>query len=370
MSGTSMTLQIRKQLTAGTTTTANTVGRESLDATYKMKYVERFTFKQLATALFLAIFFHSNLILAADTQFDIRQAKLSGISGDFYIPTLDHHLSPPGKFDVLLWQRNPARPDGRTVPVRSWDGGIKTGLHVPLLDRALRQAGFANSSGTTIAQIAPTEVGAYINSKDIPLEFRKHDRNSMMITPEYRFIRSDRPKPFTAIDRCVEVSFDLQVPTASDAGNIQSRSYVTFDLEFLDTVHRTLISLNVNVFHNAPVPARQQSTYFDGPTKNYVLFSLINSTSKWFTVLRDSATHQSTPWLGYKNFHFDICYNNFRDAVSILQVAYPNLVLSQAPESYQLISFHLNSEIIFNAGDAELGWSMRALRVSSGMLPN
>ncbi len=138
------------------------------------------------------------------------------------------------------------QPDGRTVPITTWDGGEKTGLHIDVNSQRDAQSGFVDRPGTSIAQVSGSEVGAYINSRDLGTSVGSaYNRGNMMITPGYRFPQNAQPTPFILPNYVLDVLLDLQVPTASDAGITGSKSYVTFDIEFKDRASTQLISLNV-----------------------------------------------------------------------------------------------------------------------------
>ena len=250
-----------------------------------------------------------------------RQPVLSGVSHDFIIPPVERHPPPEGVFLMVQWQRDAYQPDGHTVPVTGWDAGEKTGLFVG--NRPDAQTGFENRPGTTVAQIAGGEVGAYLNSRDHGPAANPRQPANMMVTPAYRFPANARPMPFGQPGRALDFSLELQVPTASDAGRPGSMSYVTFDVVFIDVATQERISLDVNLFFNVGEQGMRQATFHDVGSKAFVLFAPLLPQTGWVTELPGTTQHLRQPWRGYRPFRFEINTEGFVQAVRTLQARFP-----------------------------------------------
>ncbi len=325
----------------------------------KMQCVKRCVIISGALALLLGAAGQAAHAETPTREVILRQPVLTGVAQDFVIPLIDLKPTPLGVFQMVLWQKSPYRPDGYTVPVH-WDARTKTGLHVGGNEN--RQTGYADRPGTTIAQIAGAEVGAYLNSSDFEPTGRC---DKMMVTPAYKFTKAEQRRPFAAPGGAVQVSLDLQVPSAESARGPNSRSYVSADLEFTDPVSHVKISNGVNLFFNhfggkggPEIPG------FDGPSHSYMMNTTLYPTSSWVKPLPDSALQSGTTWTGYRNFTYEISGANLRRAIAAIKMSYPDAALNPDPAQYELTMFHLNAEIQCAKGHAELGWSMKGLEIS------
>jgi len=288
-----------------------------------------------------------------------EQPSLSDIAGNFFVPPAEH--SPPrvGVFTLILWQPNPNQQDGELVPT-GWPAGEKTGFY-PSAPLARHQAGFRDMPGTSTVQADGDTVGAYITSTDLSAGSHQF---KMMITPQIIFAPADQVRPYDQAGRAIVVALELQVPTAMDAHNDGSDTYVNADLVFVDRNRNTKISYGCNLFFNGHPRRRPVGNIaVDSDTQNTMINSAVGLQRDWVTALRGSAVSQGAPWQGWKAFNFAITENNFVSALAALNQKNPDAHASVNPSDYTLVQFHLNAELHFKTSAAELGWSMRHAKI-------
>ena len=205
------------------------------------------------------------------------------------------------------------------------------------------------------AQMSGDTVGAYINSADLP---DGAPSNKLIITPSITF-RPNTPA-FSSNDRHtrVEVSFDLQVPVAADQHKPLSTTYVVSDLNFTDPRRNTSFYVNEMVFHNG-VDHPNEWVFFDPDTKMAVVLGVARQDSQYATVGPNSAHYQSAPWKGWKHFSYTVDEMQFRSAMLAAQYKYPAIKLYDRVGDWELNGWHLNAELLFKTGAAQMGWSMR-----------
>ncbi len=290
------------------------------------------------------------------TEVIFRQPTLSGISHDMVHPAAGKERAGIGVFQMVLWQKNPERPDGRTVPV-TWDAGERTGLHAA--QRRDSQFGFADARGSTTVQISGDEVGAYVNSGDI----EKHGAcEKIMATPQYTFPPASKPYPFIATDGALNISLDLQVPTAVAEVRKGSLAYVTADVEFVDQTSGTRISNGIWLFSLGNAAKSRPMTGYDVNSHSFMMNTPLRADGPWAHPLPGSAFTDERPWTGYRTFKFQIDHDGFRKALLTLKASRPDQKLSVDPKDYAFYRFHLNAEISCTSAHAELGWSMKGLQ--------
>lgn len=88
------------------------------------------------------------------------------------------------------------------------------------------------------------------------------------------------------------------------------------------------------------------------------------ASSSWVHPLPGNSPRTGTPWTGYKPYNFQVNHTGLKTALAALKAAYPTLKMSTNPKDYGLTKFHLNAELQCSRGHAELGWSMRNLKIS------
>ena len=317
----------------------------------------RFT---LATALVLLLAPWT----AVRAQVLLTQPNITSIAPIMFNPKSIRTPFPSGVFGLVIWQPNPYRPDGKMVPISSWDAGVKTGLHVSNLGEG--QSGYIDQAGTTVGQASGGAVGAYLNSTD----FTSHGKcDKMMITPQYRYRPSDMKYPFASMTGTIDVSFDLQVPTAIGGNSPTNNVYVTADVQYLDPVRNVKISNGIRLFHLNSSANGPQSVGHDQNSGSYMLNVPLAPGSSWVTPLPGSATFTGTPWTGYRTFSFQVSSANLKAGLDALNAKYPSLNPSLNPRDYGLSQFHINAELHCSGGHAELGWSMRKLMVTLAKAP-
>jgi hypothetical protein len=331
--------------------------------------------KAALASFLLASFSHPVNAQTFDRQGDrpgettiFEQPTLTGVAGNFHVPTAEHKYPSERPFNVLLWQPNPNRPDGELVPT-SWNAGDKTGFY-PKGALGEHQAAFRDASGETTVQIEGDTIGAYIKSDDLP---NGSDRDKMMITPAYTFPKEQPVHPFAQPGAAIVNSLELQIPVAHDLNVPGNYTYASPIFFFLDPQSHTQISYEVTLFHNAvhaappPAPEWLRKTEvgpFDDPTHSYQVGNPLAPGSRVVTVLTGSTLYQIQPWKGWRLFNYAITGNNFRAAIQALKEKDPNFSGSENPADYALLEWHLNAELNFTNGPAELAWSMRHARVA------
>jgi hypothetical protein len=296
-----------------------------------------------------------------------QQPILGGIHGNFHVPPAEHRYPTEQPFNLVLWQPNPNRSDGQLVPT-NWLAGKMTGFY-PSAPLAEHQAGFRDVAGASTAQIDGDTVGVYLNSAD--LTAGSHE-SKMMITPAVMLPKNKIVYPFSAAGSAILNSLELQVPVAISQNRPGNLAYVVINLLFEDRQSKTKISYAVDLFHHSlraappPPPERLQQTElgkFDPNTQSFQVGNPLAYGSRVVTVVPGSTLFQTTPWKGWRLFQAEINERDFSNALHALEgeTAFHG---SGSPADYRLIEWHLNAELMFGSGPAELGWSMRHAKVT------
>jgi hypothetical protein len=308
------------------------------------------------------------------TMMIFQQPILPGIADNFQVPISEGHKYPNGaSFYLILWQPDPYTPNGSLVPT-NWSAGDRTGFYPnnPLAD----QAGFQNVAGSSTAQIEGGIIGAYLNSNDVRPD--AHGQSKMMITPVWKPAMTRLVYPFATPGNVVISSLDLQVPVARDQNRPGNYTYVTDDLLFEDFKSHTRISYGVVLFHHTPTPRpppaedllrKTEIGGFDVESRAFQFGNPLEPDSRVTTILPGSETFQNQPWTGWRSFGFALTQNNFAIGLQGLLKRYPSFDGSTSPSDYALVQWHLNAELQFATGPAELGWSMRDAIVEIGKNP-
>jgi len=279
-----------------------------------------------------------------------EQPQLSSIADNFVVPPATHTPPPKGKFTLVLWQADRFTSNGLLVPT-GWDAGTQTGFTPSAAMTG--QLGFQNKPGTSTAQMEADAVGAYINSQDLP---QSSADQKMMITPQFTFPLGAQPMPFASPDSSLHGSLDLQVPAATG-----SDVYVVADLLF-EGPNGARISFGIAIFRNGGVSSVVTSGY-DSPSNSYILNSPLGVDQRFVTQASNSAAATGTPWSGWRHFEWRVSENQFVDALQYLTGAFPGKLTSTDPVHYVLTKVHLNAEFHTKGQQAELGWSMRGLKL-------
>lgn len=268
-----------------------------------------------------------------------QQPIKAGIVGNIVVPKAATKNPPPvGSFGMVAWQANPNTADGFLVP-SSISAGSLTGFDP--LNRGTAQLAYADRLGSSIAQMEDLTVGVYINSADLP---GSPVGQKMMITPQIIFAQPT--KVFAGASSVVEQEIDLQVPTASGAD-----TYVVVDSLYIGP-NGVRVSLGAKLFVNGS-PNATYGTNLDGPT--YTLNAPMGP-NPFLTAVMNSAMTTGTPWTGWRHFEWRVSYTQFGSALALINQSFPG-VLSLDPTQYMLAEVHINAEMKFNPGTADLGWS-------------
>jgi len=287
----------------------------------------------------------------AGTTVLFQQPLESGIANNIYVAHADKGGLPVGSWDQVVMQEDPFTSTGHLVPT-SWNAGSKTGF-VPD-SPSTAQLGFRNQAGTSTAQMEGDTVGAYINSKDLPTTL---SQQKMMITPEYRFPLGATPVPFAHSTTQLNVEMDLQIPWA-----VGGDTYVNADLLFYDP-YGLRVSYNVKIFKNGSQEALLGSHY-DAIDNAYMInCPLYGNDSRFVTKASTSGSSTGTPWSGWRHFQYSIDQAQFVAAIKRLAAQYPTKVRTTDPTQYVFAGIHLNAEFHYSPEPAELGWSMRGLKL-------
>jgi hypothetical protein len=292
------------------------------------------------------------------------------LSGNFHVPLAEHSYPHDTPFNLILWQPNPNRSDGKLVP-SGWKAGDVTGFY-PTTPVEEHQAAFRDQAGSSTVQIEGSTVGAYINSADLT---NGSSGSKMMITPAYMIPEGERFRPFKKTDSAIVNSLQLQVPTARDENKSGNFTYVVADFVFRDEKSQTTISYGVTLFHHDPrnidptvlpreeVLIRTETGGYDRPSHSYQVSNMLAPGSRIVTPLFQSTLFQVRPWKGWRKFDFAITYGNFRNALEALRTREAEFKGSHDPADYIFLEWHLNAELQYSSGPAELGWSLRETRV-------
>jgi hypothetical protein len=305
---------------------------------------------QCAAVLTLAAAVTVGSTSIAGTTVVFEQPLLSGIANNFFVAHVTKAGMPTGVFDLVALQPDPQTSNGYLVP-NAWDAGSQTGF-VPL-SPLTAQLGFNIRPGASTAQMEGDTVGAYLNSKDLPTT---RTNQLMMISPSYRFRPGTAPVPYASSTSLLNGEMDLQIPMA-----VGRDTYVSADLVFLDPAG-VRISFSINLFHNGAAHLFLTSTY-DLAENIYILELPLAQGQLFVTPVLGSAVQTGTPWLGFRHFQWTLSQAQFVGALKYLIAKYPGRITSTDPTRYVLNEIHLNAEFHYSPTPAELGWSMRGLKV-------
>lgn len=308
--------------------------------------------RQCAVALTItaAVTAGSTGLAATNDLFD--QPLESGIAKNMFVAHVTKAGMPKGTFDLVLLQPNPDTSTGYLVPT-SWDAGSKTGF-VPT-SPSTAQLGFRNQVGTSTAQMEGDTVGAYLNSKDLPTNL---SNQLMMISPQYIFPAGTTPVPFSSSGSVLNGEMDLQVPMA-----VGKKTYIAADLSFLDA-NGVRISYSVVLFHNGITGGSLPiSTNFNAAEHIYILDAPLTAGQQFLSLVNGSASVTGAPWVGFRHFQWSIDQAQFVAALRYLESKFPGKITSTDPTQYVLVEVHLNAEMNYSPAPAELGWSMRGLKL-------
>ena len=231
-----------------------------------------------------------------------------------------------------------------------------------------------NAAGSTVCQMYGDTVGAYLNSADLSGEgvdakgnpLPGSDGYKQMVTPSYMFGPEETIHPWRTPDSRLQVSLDLQIPTAVCAEKKGSLAYANPLLTLVDPKTKLKISWGPMLFskrskgdHTEPL----QNIAYDAPSHSWMIRDRLVPGASWLELAPGSASYQTAPWRGWRHFSWSVSRAHVTAALKAMREQEPQVKVSIDPGDYQLTAFHLNAETHFQTAPAELGWSMRNLRI-------
>jgi len=267
------------------------------------------------------------------------------------------------RFLVRLGNYGPSTP----LVQQAWDAGKFTRLQVP----AGCQRGLSSEPDTTAVQVFGREIGIWIDSD--------HPRPALgallPITPASWWQDLSRaPLPFNASDREplrepnreLAIAFDLKVPTASREG--AAEVYVTTNFLFRDTRSKQAFWLAASLFDprgEARFPDTVHMDSWEAGTQLPILFSALNTKSRWLHPGPRSSLFTDQPFADYRSFEVRVSAAELQAALAALRKARPILAaVSLDPRDYQLTHFNINPEVFAPQGSrGRLGVAIRDVRV-------
>lgn len=286
----------------------------------------------------------------AGTTVLIEQPTVSGIADNIFVAHTAKTGMPTGTFGLVVEQPDPFTSSGNLVTT-SWDAGSQTGF-VPTTP-STAQLGFRNQAGTSTAQMEDDVVGAYLNSEDLPT---KLTYQKMMTAPQYTFPSGTEPVPFASSTSVLNAEMDLQVPVAQG-----SDTYVDADLLFVGP-NGLRVTYGVKLFKNGARGALFGLLY-DVPDNVFIINCPLDTDTQYLTKASTSGSSVGTPWLGWQHFQWTISQAQFVTGLKQLAAKFPAQVKSTNPSQYVFSQVHLNAEFHYSPAPAELGWSMRGMKV-------
>jgi hypothetical protein len=234
-----------------------------------------------------------------------------------------------------------------------------------------------NATGSTVCQMYGDTVGAYLNSAD--LSGRGIDANGnplpgsdgykQMVTPSYMFGPQETIQAWRTPDSGLQLSLDLQIPTAECAEKKWSLAYVNPLLTLVDAKTRLKISCGPMLFSersrgDATRPLQHIAYDYDAPSHSWMIRDRLVPGASWLELAPGSAAYQTATWRGWRHFSWSVSRAHAAAALKAMREQEPRVKVSVDPGDYQLTAFHLNAETHFQIAPAELGWSMRNLRIA------
>jgi hypothetical protein len=288
--------------------------------------------------------------IAAGTTVLFEQPTEGGIANNIYVAHASKGGMPSGSFDMIFEQPDQFTSTGKPVAT-GWNAGSQTGFTPG--NPSAAQLGFRNSAGTSTAQMEGGVVGAYLNSADLPTVTTR----LFMIAPQYRFIPGTEPVPFGSSASVLHGEMDLQIPMA-----VGKDTYVSADFLFLDP-NGTRISFGFKAFQNGVRGTTVFGSLYDVSEKVYILNSPIAPGQEFVSMTAGSTLAGGATWKGWRHFQWSVNRAQFAAALKYLEAKYPGKFTSSDPSAYVFSEVHLNAEFMYSPAPAELGWSMKNMKV-------
>lgn len=280
---------------------------------------------------------------------------------------------PVERWFMISWQESPFIEGGKPFVPVDWDPVEKTGFSIPG-NRALNQRGYRNEAGTTMCQIYGGTVGAYLNSANLSIDGSDDMGNPLPgsggykqgFFPSYHFSDEEPIYLWREQNSRIEISLELQIPTAECAEKKGSLSYTNPLLLLVDPRTNIKISWGPMLFskrshgdHTKPL----QNIALDVPSNSWMIRDRLVTGASYLEPAPGSALFQNVPWRGFKRFAWTVSRYHVEKALKAMHEQEPGLQMSLDPGDYYLAHFHLNAETHYQTAPAELGWSMRNLRI-------
>ena len=286
---------------------------------------------------------------------------------------------PLKKWLMISWQESPYIEGGKPFVAVYRDPAEKTGFSIPG-NRDLYQRGYRNKTGTTVCQMYGNTVAAYLNSAELSENGFDIDGNPLPgsggykqgFFPFYQF----SPKKLTSNDipnylwqkekSSLEISLELQIPTAVCAEQKGSLAFANPLLLLIDPKTNLNISWGPILFSkrsNGDFTKPLQNIALDISSNSWMIRDRLVTGASYLEVAPGSEQFQSSPWHGFKRFEWIVTRDHVEKALKAMHVQEPDLKMSMNPGDYYLVQFHLNAETHYQTAPAELGWSMRNLRI-------
>jgi hypothetical protein len=289
--------------------------------------------------------------MAAGTTVLFEQPTESGIFNHIYVAHVSKGGMPHGSFDMIFEQPDPFTSTGNLV-ANSWDAGSQTGFTPN--DPSTAQLAFRSTAGSSTAQMEGGVVGAYLNSKDLPTTL---NNRLFMIAPQYRYPVGTEPVPFGSSGQVLNGELDLQIPMA-----VGKDTYMSADFLFLDA-KGTRISFGFKIFQNGVSGHTAFGSLYDVPEKVYIINSPLAPGQQFVSLAPGSTMAGGATWTGWRHFQWSINQAQFAAALKYLVQKYPGRITSTDPTAYVFSEVHLNAEFMYSPAPAELGWSMKGMKV-------
>ena len=178
-----------------------------------------------------------------------------------------------------------------------------------------------------------------------------------MISPQYAWPSGTEPVPFASSTSVLNGSLDLQVPTASGV------AYVVADLLFEDP-NGVRVSYGIKLFANG-VTNPMVGCGYNAPANSYRIDSPLGIDERFVSKAANTTSDTGVPWLGWRPFGWTISQTKKITAALqfLVGTQFSAKVQDVDPTHYMLVEVHLNAELNFLPGPAEMGWSMSGLKI-------
>lgn len=271
---------------------------------------------------------------------------------------------PNGQLNVIFWRWNTSAPVSIATSLRPY-----TGFTVPSPYQYF-QKGKSNSVGVTSIQWYGTEVGMLNVPASSP-----HVGQIMPITVQQTFDpNTTNIRPWPSKQHELAYTVDVQIPYSNTYNAI---NYAQAYLAVRDAtsgkwfwIGGTVYDSRAGVIHNG-INAEYDYAMAPGVSNPIVSSSYLPGMS--YTHIDGNSSNYrttSTPWSGYRTFHFLVSYGELQQAITDIKEKFPAYSsLSTYPPHYKLYGVFFLSEVYHDAGKpaGNLGMSVRNMWVRTAM---